>query len=55
MEYLTQHRASFLRRSLLVSSRFGEALRIAQDNMDAQNFYGWNPAFDRSNNGSRKG
>ena len=24
-----------------------DAVRIAQDNMDAQNFYGWNPAFDR--------
>lgn len=38
----------FLRqRELAHYQRFGDALRIAQDNMDAQNFYGWNPAFDR--------
>ena len=38
----------FLRqRELVHYQRFGDALRIAQDNMDAQNFYGWNPAFDR--------
>lgn len=35
--------------NLLQSSRFGEAIRIAQDNSDAQNFYGWNPAFDKVN------
>jgi len=29
------------------SARFGDALRVAQDNMNAQNFYGWNPAFDK--------
>lgn len=46
----------FLReRELVHYQRFGEALRIAQDNMDAQNFYGWNPAFDRNPTGSRKG
>lgn len=46
----------FLRKRELVHyQRFGEALRIAQDNMDAQNFYGWNPAFDKGNVGSRKG
>lgn len=46
----------FLReRELVHYQRFGEALRIAQDNMDAQNFYGWNPAFDKGNVGSRKG
>lgn len=28
--------------------RFGEALRIAQDNMSHKNFYGYNPAFDKS-------
>lgn len=45
----------FLReRELVHYQRFGEALRIAQDNMDAQNFYGWNPAFDRGNS-NRKG
>lgn len=46
----------FLReRELVHYQRFGEALRIAQDNMDAQNFYGWNPVFDKGNVGSRKG
>ncbi len=29
-------------------SRIGEALRIAQDHMDSKNFYGYNPAFDRT-------
>lgn len=39
----------FLRqREIVHYQRFGEALRIAQDNMDSQNFYGWNPAFDRN-------
>ncbi len=39
---------SFLReRELVHYQRFGDALRIAQDNMDAKNFYGWNPSFDR--------
>lgn len=39
----------FLReRELVHYQRFGEALRIAQDNMDSQNFYGWNPAFDKA-------
>ncbi len=38
----------FLReREIVHYQRFGEALRIAQDNMDSQNFYGYNPAFDR--------
>lgn len=47
---------TFLReREIVHYQRFGEALRIAQDNMDAQNFYGWNPAFDRRNSGERKG
>lgn len=47
---------TFLReREIVHYQRFGEALRIAQDNMDAQNFYGWNPAFDRGNSGERKG
>lgn len=40
----------FLRqRELTHYQRFGEAIRIAQDNTDAQNFYGWNPAFDKVN------
>lgn len=39
----------FLReRELVHYQRFGEALRIAQDNADAKNFYGWNPAFDKN-------
>lgn len=38
----------FLRqRELVHYQRFGEAIRIAQDNTDAKNFYGWNPEFDR--------
>lgn len=39
----------FLRqRELVHYQRFGEALRIAQDNMDYRNFYGYNPEFDRA-------
>ena len=38
----------FLReRELVHYQRFADALRISQDHMDAQNFYGYNPAFDR--------
>ena len=37
----------FLRqRELVHYQRFGEALRIAQDNMNYKNFYGYNPSFD---------
>jgi len=44
----------FLReREIVHYQRFGEALRIAQDNMDAKNFYGWNPAFDNGRNGRK--
>ena len=43
---MTFERTSFLMINLLVSSRFGEALRITQDNLDAGNFYAFNPAFD---------
>ena len=32
--------------NLLQSSRFGEALRIVQDNLDSKNFYAINPEFD---------
>lgn len=36
----------FLReRELVHFQRFGEALRITQDNLDARNFYAFNPAF----------
>lgn len=41
----------FLReREVVHYQRFGEALRIAQDNMDSKNFYGYNPAFDNKAN-----
>lgn len=37
----------FLRaREIVHFQRFGEALRIAQDNLDSKNFYSFNPAFD---------
>lgn len=32
--------------NLLQSSRFGEALRSVQENLDAKNFYAFNPSFD---------
>lgn len=32
--------------NLLQSSRFGETLRIVQENLDAKNFYIMNPEFD---------
>ena len=39
----------FLReRELVHYQRFGDALRIAQDDSDSKNFYGYNPAFDRN-------
>lgn len=39
----------FLReREIVHFQRFGEALRIVQDNLDAKNFYAFNPAFDCS-------
>jgi spore coat protein JC len=38
----------FLRqRELVHFQRFGEALRITQDNLNAKNFYAFNPAFDK--------
>lgn len=38
----------FLRaREVVHYQRFADALRIAQDNMDSKNFYGYNPAFDK--------
>ena len=38
----------FLRaREIVHYQLFADALRIAQDNMDSQNFYGYNPAFDK--------
>lgn len=44
---MTLHRVSFLRVNLLVSSRFGEALRDVQEHLDSRNFYAFNPAFDK--------
>ena len=38
----------FLReREIVHYQRFGEALRIATDNLDSKNFYAFNPEFDR--------
>lgn len=38
----------FLRqREIVHFQRFGEALRIVQDNLDSKNFYAFNPAFDK--------
>lgn len=37
----------FLReREIVHYQRFGDALRIAQDNLDSKNFYAFNPSFD---------
>ena len=45
----------FLReRELVHYQRFGEALRIAQDNMDSKNFYAINPAFDMKKPNKRR-
>ena len=41
----------FLReREVVHFQRFGDALRIAQENMDAKNFYAFNPSFDKKCN-----
>ena len=38
----------FLRqREVVHFQRFGEGLRLAQDKLDARNFYAFNPAFDK--------
>lgn len=38
----------FLRqREIVHFQRFGEGLRIVQDNLDSKNFYAFNPAFDK--------
>lgn len=43
----------FLRqREIVHFQRFGEALRIVQDKLDAKNFYAFNPAFDCTQNNS---
>lgn len=36
--------------NLLQSSRFGESLRIVQDDLDSKNFYAINPEFDMRGN-----
>lgn len=42
----------FLRaREIVHYQRFGDALRISQDNLDSKNFYACNPSFDRRNKG----
>ena len=33
--------------NLLQSSRFGEALRTVQEDLDSRNFYAFNPSFDK--------
>lgn len=39
----------FLReREIVHFQRFGEALRITQDNLNSKNFYACNPAFDKN-------
>jgi spore coat protein JC len=38
----------FLRqREVVHFQRFGDALRVAQDNLDSKNFYAFNPEFDK--------
>ena len=33
--------------NLLQSSRFGESLRLVQDDLNKKNFYAYNPDFDK--------
>lgn len=45
----------FLReREIVHFQRFGEALRITQDKLDAKNFYAFNPGFDTNGKDARK-
>ena len=44
---MTFERTSFLRINLLVSSRFGEGLRLARERMNEKNVYYVNPSFDK--------
>lgn len=38
----------FLReREVVHYQRFGDALRMVQEELDSRNFYGWNPEFDK--------
>lgn len=58
MEHMTLYRASVFTLqqnrcrgiNLLVSSRFGEGLRMVQEKLDSKNFYAFNPAFDNAKN-----
>ena len=34
-------------REVVHYQRFAESLGVVRNNLDAQNFYGWNPAFDK--------
>ena len=46
----------FLRqRELVHYQRFGDALRVAQDNLDSKNFYAYNPSFDKHCDKPKKG
>lgn len=41
----------FLRqREIVHFQRFGDAIRITQDNLNAKNFYACNPSFDKNCN-----
>ena len=45
----------FLRqRELVHFQRFGDAIRIAQDKLNSNNFYAFNPSFDKVNGVFRK-
>ena len=47
-DYDVKDAIRFLRqRELVHFQRFGESLRIAQDNLDSKNFYAFNPSFDK--------
>lgn len=39
--------------NLLQSSRFGEALRLLQEELDSKNYYAFNPNFDCMQNTTR--
>ena len=42
----------FLReREIVHYQRFGDAIRISQDNIDSRNFYACNPSFDKKAKG----
>lgn len=40
-------------REIVHFQRFGEGLRIVQDNLDSKNFYAFNPAFDKPDCGCK--